>query len=39
VVLESNPEGLAFALRHGSVEVDRYVLDGDEIAYVELRRD
>ncbi|MGD9954858.1 MAG: GNAT family N-acetyltransferase [Candidatus Nanopelagicales bacterium] len=39
VVLESNPEGLAFALRHGFVEVDRYVLNGDEIAYVELRRD
>lgn len=39
VVLASNQDGLAFARRRGFVEVDRYVLDGDEIAYVELRRD
>ena len=36
VVLESNADGLAFARRHGFVEHDRYVLDGDTIAYVDL---
>jgi GNAT superfamily N-acetyltransferase len=39
VVLASNVDGLDFALRRGFVEVDRYVLDGDTVAYVELRRD
>jgi GNAT superfamily N-acetyltransferase len=37
VVLASNAEGLRFAQRHGFVEVDRYVLPGDTIAYVDLR--
>lgn len=37
VVLESNVEGLRFAQRRGFVEFDRYVLDGDEVGYVELR--
>jgi GNAT superfamily N-acetyltransferase len=37
VVLASNEEGLAFALAHGFVEVDRYVLDGDTIPFVDLR--
>jgi GNAT superfamily N-acetyltransferase len=37
VVLASNEDGLAFALAHGFVEVDRYVLDGDTIAFVDLR--
>ena len=27
---------LAFAARHGFVEFDRYVLDGETIAYVDL---
>jgi RimJ/RimL family protein N-acetyltransferase len=36
VVLASNEEGLAFAARHGFVEFDRYVLDGETIAYVDL---
>lgn len=37
VVLESNQDGLRFALGHGFVETDRYVLDGDTVAYVDLR--
>ena len=37
VVLASNEEGLAFALAHGFVEVDRYLLDGDTIPFVDLR--
>jgi len=37
VVLASNEDGLAFALAHGFVEVDRYVLDGDTTAFVDLR--
>jgi GNAT superfamily N-acetyltransferase len=37
VVLASNEDGLAFALARGFVEVDRYVLDGDTIPFVDLR--
>jgi GNAT superfamily N-acetyltransferase len=37
VVLASNEEGLAFALARGFVEVDRYLLDGDTIPFVDLR--
>jgi GNAT superfamily N-acetyltransferase len=36
VVLASNTEGLAFALSHGFVEHDRYVLDGQDVAFVDL---
>ena len=36
VVLESNADGLAFALAHGFVEHDRYLLDGDTIPFVDL---
>lgn len=36
VVLESNADGLAFAHARGFVEHDRYVLDGDVVAYVDL---
>jgi GNAT superfamily N-acetyltransferase len=36
VVLASNQDGLAFAVRHGFVEFDRYVLDGDTAEYVDL---
>lgn len=36
VVLESNTDGLRFALSRGFVEVDRYVLEGDDVGYVEL---
>lgn len=37
VVLAANEDGLRFAEAHGFVEVDRYVLPGDTIAYVDLR--
>lgn len=37
VVLETNLDGLVFAQARGFVEVDRYVLDGDEVGYVDLR--
>jgi ribosomal protein S18 acetylase RimI-like enzyme len=36
VVLASNQDGLAFAGRHGFVEFDRYVIDGETTAYVGL---
>ncbi|MEU6216518.1 GNAT family N-acetyltransferase [Streptomyces sp. NPDC047022] len=37
VVLASNEDGLRFAAAHGFVEIDRYVLPGDTIAYIDLR--
>ena len=37
VVLASNEDGLAFARARGFVEVDRYLLDGDTIPFVDLR--
>lgn len=37
VVLQTNTDGLRFALRHGFAETDRYVLDGDTVPYVDLR--
>jgi GNAT superfamily N-acetyltransferase len=37
IVLESNVEGLRFALSRGFVEVERYLLPGDAIPYVTLR--
>lgn len=37
IVLESNQDGLRFALRHGFAEVDRYVLPGDTVPFIELR--
>jgi RimJ/RimL family protein N-acetyltransferase len=36
VVLESNADGLRFALAHGFVEHDRYVLEGQTVAFVDL---
>ncbi|THA77632.1 GNAT family N-acetyltransferase [Streptomyces sp. A0642] len=36
-VLESNPEGLRFALRHGFVETERYLLPGDSVPFIDLR--
>ena len=36
VVLASNVEGLAFAQAQGFIEHDRYVLDGDTTAFVDL---
>ncbi|QNE22903.1 GNAT family N-acetyltransferase [Kribbella qitaiheensis] len=37
IILASNVEGLAFALAHGFVEVERYVLPGDTIPFITLR--
>jgi GNAT superfamily N-acetyltransferase len=37
VVLASNGDGLRFADRRGFVEIDRYVLDGDTVPFVDLR--
>ncbi len=37
IVLASNEDGLRFALAHGFVEVERYLLPGDEIPFVTLR--
>ncbi|NEA52781.1 GNAT family N-acetyltransferase [Streptomyces sp. SID13666] len=37
IVLASNTDGLRFALAHGFVEFERYVLPGDTIAYITLR--
>ena len=37
VVLASNEDGLAFASARGFVEVDRYLLDGDTIPFIDLR--
>ncbi len=39
VVLASNEHGLAFAGKHGFVEVERYILPGDTIPFVSLRLD
>lgn len=39
VVLESNAEGLHFARRHGFVEHDRYVVDGQPVPFVDLHLD
>ncbi|ULR50428.1 GNAT family N-acetyltransferase [Streptomyces deccanensis] len=38
-VLSSNEDGLRFALDHGFVETDRYLLDGDTIPWIDLRLD
>jgi GNAT superfamily N-acetyltransferase len=37
VVLASNDAGLAFAVAHGFVEVERYLLPGATVPYVALR--
>jgi GNAT superfamily N-acetyltransferase len=37
VVLSSNLDGLRFAQRHGFVEIDRYLLPGDTIPWIDLR--
>ncbi|MEU0049412.1 GNAT family N-acetyltransferase [Streptomyces sp. NPDC006309] len=36
-VLAANTDGLRFAARHGFVEVERYVLDGERDEWVDLR--
>jgi GNAT superfamily N-acetyltransferase len=37
VVLETNEDGLRFAVHHGFVEIERYVLPGDTVPFVTLR--
>ncbi len=37
VVLSSNEDGLRFAHRHGFVEIERYLLPGDTIPWIDLR--
>lgn len=37
VVLSSNKDGLLFALKHGFVETERYVLPGETIPWIDLR--
>ena len=37
VVLSSNEDGLRFALKHGFVETERYLLPGDSIPWIDLR--
>ena len=36
VVLESNTDGLSFALAHGFVEHDRYLLEGHTVQFIDL---
>lgn len=36
-VLESNEDGLRFAVKHGFAETDRYQLDGDPAWWIDLR--
>ncbi|MGW0712907.1 N-acetyltransferase family protein [Streptomyces sp. NPDC002643] len=36
-VLESNEDGLRFALKHGFEEIERYRLDGDTATWIDLR--
>jgi GNAT superfamily N-acetyltransferase len=38
IVLESNVDGLRFAEAHGFLEVERYVLPGDSVPFITLRR-
>lgn len=37
VILETNPDGARFALKHGFIEVERYLLPGDSIHFITLR--
>ncbi|WP_405807794.1 GNAT family N-acetyltransferase [Streptomyces sp. NBC_00210] len=36
-VLASNLDGLRFAQKHGFVEIERYLLPGDSVPYIDLR--
>ncbi|MEV6833877.1 GNAT family N-acetyltransferase [Streptomyces sp. NPDC051133] len=38
VVLSSNEDGLRFACAHGFVEIERYVLPGETVPWIDLRR-
>ena len=37
VVLSTNESGLRFALKHGFVETERYVLPGESVTWIDLR--
>ncbi|MGG2461198.1 GNAT family N-acetyltransferase [Streptomyces sp. RGM 3693] len=37
VVLASNEDGLRFAQQHGFIEIERYLLPGDTIPWIDLR--
>jgi predicted GNAT family N-acyltransferase len=37
VVLSSNEDGLRFACKHGFVEIERYLLPGDTVPWIDLR--
>jgi GNAT superfamily N-acetyltransferase len=37
VVLAANEDGLRFALKHGFVEIERYVLPGETAEWIDLR--
>lgn len=37
VVLSSNEDGLRFALKHGFVETERYLLPGESIPWIDLQ--
>jgi RimJ/RimL family protein N-acetyltransferase len=37
VVLSANEDGLRFALKHGFVEIERYVLPGETVPWIDLR--
>ncbi|WP_128376497.1 GNAT family N-acetyltransferase [Streptomyces cavernae] len=37
VVLSSNEDGLRFAYKHGFAEIERYVLPGETIPWIDLR--
>jgi GNAT superfamily N-acetyltransferase len=37
VVLESNHDGLRFALKHGFVEIERYLMPGETVRWIDLR--
>lgn len=37
MVLASNEDGLRFPRKHGCVEIERYVLPGGTVPYVDLR--
>ncbi|WP_225850036.1 GNAT family N-acetyltransferase [Streptomyces sp. HPF1205] len=37
VVLSSKPDGLRFAEKHGFTEIERYLLPGDTIPWIDLR--
>ena len=38
VVLSSNEDGLRFAHKHGFVEINRYLLPGDTIPWIDMRQ-